>query len=200
MLERFILIFERLAGGEEEGFADGGGAFITPGPGLVGGELHVAAQSGEFGHVGPDGFEGGAGFLLLVALLGVVVGVVADGIGEVFDRTVGFDAGEHVGRLGVVLAGREAGEDVAGGEEDFIQGLGAEAAADVVGGALGGFGAFEFAFGGGLDGGEHGDEGIARGDLLFGGGLFGDAGVLQAAEVGGDFGGEGVDLAGQGGV
>ena len=42
---------------EEEGFADGGYARGTPRPGLVGGELHLAAQFGELGHVGFDGFK-----------------------------------------------------------------------------------------------------------------------------------------------
>ena len=89
--------------------------------------------------------------------LGFVLGVVGgDGVAEVLNGIIVFDAGENVLGRGVVVAGGEAGVDGARGGEDFVEAFGGEVelGPDEVGLEEGFVVAFEGTLGGGLDGGD----------------------------------------------
>ena len=157
------------------------------------------AEGDELGDLGLDAFQGSGGHGLLAGL-GLVLGVVGgDGVAEVLDVAVGFDAGEDVHGRGVVFAGGEAGEDGFGAGGDFVEAFVAEVefAANEIGFQDGFLVAFELALGGGLDGAEDAEEGIARG-LFFGGEfLFADALAEHGSQRLIDLAGQGVDLHGQ---
>ena len=185
---------------EEEGFADGFDGFGAPGPGLVGGELDLAAEAGEGGDGQGDFFEEGGGVVLLAGLGGAAAVELGDGVGEGLDLFVGPDAGEGVlGRFAGV-AGAEAVADGAAGEEDEVEGLGGEGFADVIVFALGRFVAVVFALGGGLDGGEGGEDGVLAVGLGLCGFLAAGAQGAEGADVPGGLSGQGVDLGGERGV